>query len=84
MNLQIAGTFIPKYLSIHGAQQYRACTKLIKGVILSKEFVHPGMPKRVENAKIALLNSALEVKKTEFDAKINIDNPLQMEAFLHE
>ena len=61
-----------------------ASTKLIKGVVLSKEVVHPGMPKRVEKAKIALLNVALEVKKTEFDAKINIQNPLQMEAFLHE
>jgi len=59
-------------------------TKLVRGVILGKEVVHPGMPKRVENARIALLNSALEIKKTEFDAKINIDNPQQMEAFLHE
>ncbi|KYH40785.1 MAG: thermosome subunit, partial [Candidatus Bathyarchaeota archaeon B26-2] len=42
------------------------------------------MPKRVRNAKIALLESALEVKKTEFDAKINIDHPEQMEAFLRE
>ena len=59
-------------------------TKLIKGLVLSKEAVHPDMPKRVEKAKIALLNTALEVKKTQFDAKINIENPLQMEAFLHE
>jgi len=59
-------------------------TKLIKGIVLDKEVVHPGMPKRVENAKIALLDCALEVEKTEFDAKINIETPEQMEAFLHE
>jgi thermosome len=59
-------------------------TRIIKGIVLNKELVHPGMPKRVENAKIALLSSALEVKKTEFDAKINIESPEQMEAFLHQ
>jgi len=59
-------------------------TKLIKGIVLDKEVVHPGMPKRVENANIALLDAALEVEKTEFDAKINIETPDQMEAFLHE
>lgn len=61
-----------------------ASTKLIEGIVLNKEAVHSDMPKRVEKANIALLNSALEVKKTEFDAKINIDDPTQMEAFLHE
>jgi len=59
-------------------------TKLIKGIILDKEVVHPGMPKRVETAKIALLDTALEVEKTEFDAKINIETPEQMESFLKE
>jgi thermosome len=59
-------------------------TKLIKGIILDKEVVHSGMPKRVEKAKIALLDTALEVEKTEFDAKINIETPEQMEAFLKE
>ena len=59
-------------------------TELVKGIILDKEVVHPGMPKRVEDAKIALLNLALEVEKTEFDAKINIETPEQMEAFLKE
>jgi len=59
-------------------------TRIIKGIVLNKEVVHPGMPKRVENAKIALLSSALEVKKTEFDAKVNIESPEQMEAFLHQ
>jgi len=59
-------------------------TRLIKGIVLDKEVVHPGMPKRIEKAKIALLDAALEVEKTEFDAKINIETPEQMEAFLHE
>ena len=59
-------------------------TKLITGIVLDKEVVHPGMSKRVEKAKIALLDSALEVEKTEFDAKINIESPEQMEAFLQE
>ncbi|KPV64908.1 MAG: Thermosome subunit alpha [Candidatus Bathyarchaeota archaeon BA1] len=59
-------------------------TKLINGLVLDKEVVHPGMPKRIENAKIALLDCALEVEKTEFDAKINIESPEQMEAFLQE
>ena len=59
-------------------------TVLIKGVLLDKEVVHPGMPKRVETAKIALLNCALEVEKTEFDAKLNIQNPGQMKGFLDE
>jgi len=59
-------------------------TKLINGIVLDKEIVHPGMPKRVENAKIALLNCPLEIEKTEFDAKINIDSPEQMEAFLKQ
>ena len=59
-------------------------TKLIQGVLLDKEVVHPGMPKRVENAKIVLLNCPLEVEKTEFDAKLNIKNPDQMKAFLDE
>ena len=59
-------------------------TKLIKGIVLDKEVVHSGMPKRVENAKIALLNCPLEVEKTEFDAKIHIESPEEMEAFLKE
>ena len=59
-------------------------TKLIKGIVLDKEVVHGGMPKRVEKAKIALINSALEIEKTEFDAKININSPDQMKMFLEE
>lgn len=59
-------------------------TNLIKGIVLDKEVVHGGMPKRVEKAKIALVNAALEIEKTEFDAKININSPDQMKMFLEE
>ena len=59
-------------------------TKLIQGIVLDKEVTHSGMPKRVEKAKIALLDTALEIEKTEFDAKINIESPEQMEAFLKQ
>jgi thermosome len=59
-------------------------TKLIKGMVLDKEVVHGGMPKRVDKAKIALINSALEIEKTEFDAKLNITSPEQMKRFLDE
>ena len=59
-------------------------TTLIQGIVLDKEVVHGGMPKRIENAKIALLNCALEIEKTEFDAKINISSPDQMKMFLEE
>ena len=59
-------------------------TKLIQGIVLDKEVVHSGMPKRVEKAKIALLDTALEIEKTEFDAKINIESPEQMDAFLKQ
>ncbi|MBN1784366.1 MAG: TCP-1/cpn60 chaperonin family protein, partial [Candidatus Bathyarchaeota archaeon] len=59
-------------------------TKLINGIVLDKEAVHSGMPKRVENAKIALIDTALEIEKTEFDAKINIESPEQMDAFLKQ
>ena len=59
-------------------------TKLIKGIVLDKEVVHGGMPKKIQQAKIALVNSALEIEKTEFDAKINISSPDQMKMFLEE
>jgi thermosome len=59
-------------------------TKMIAGIIVDKEAVHPAMPKRVEKAKIALVDSALEVKKTEIDAKIEITDPSQLHAFLDE
>jgi thermosome len=57
---------------------------LVYGVIVDKEIVHPGMPKRVENAKIALLDAPLEIEKTEFDAEIRINDPNQMKAFIDE
>jgi thermosome len=59
-------------------------TKLIQGIVLDKEVAHSGMPKRVEKAKIALLDCPLEIEKTEFDAKINIESPEQMEGFLKQ
>lgn len=59
-------------------------TITIDGIIVDKEPVHPSMPKRIEKAKIALLDAALEVKKTEVDAKIEITDPNQMQAFLDE
>jgi len=57
-------------------------TELVRGIILDKEVVHSGMPKRVEKARIALLNCPLEVEKTEFSAEIRIRDPSQMKAFL--
>jgi chaperonin GroEL (HSP60 family) len=57
-------------------------TQLLKGIIVDKEVVHTGMPKQVKNAKIALLDSPLEVEKTEFSAEIRIRDPTQMQAFL--
>jgi len=57
---------------------------LVKGIVLDKEVVHSGMPKKVSEAKIALINTALEISKTETDAKININNPQQMKSFLDE
>jgi len=57
-------------------------TQLIRGIIIDKEIVHAGMPKRIEKAKIALLDSPLEVEKTEFSAEIRIRDPTQMKAFL--
>ncbi|MEF8847959.1 MAG: thermosome subunit beta [Candidatus Thermoplasmatota archaeon] len=59
-------------------------TQIIRGIILDKERVHDGMPKQIKNAKIALLNTALEVKKTEIDANIRINDPTQLQAFLDE
>jgi len=59
-------------------------TELVKGMILDKEVVHAGMPKQVKNAKIALIDTALEVKKTEFDATIRIQDPSKMKAFLDQ
>ena len=57
-------------------------TQLVRGIVVDKEVVHASMPKRVENAKIALLDCPLEVEKTEFNAEIRIRDPTQMKAFL--
>ena len=59
-------------------------TQIVKGIVLDKEIVHSGMPTKVENAKIALLNSALEIEKTELSAEIRITDPTQMQMFLEE
>lgn len=59
-------------------------TKLIRGMLIDKERVHPAMPKTVKNARIALVNSALEIEKTEVDAKIEITAPEQLKSFLDE
>ena len=59
-------------------------TKLIQGIVLDKEVVHGAMPKRIEDAKIALLNAALEIEKTEMSAEIRISDPQQMHMFLEE
>ncbi|BDC19280.1 thermosome subunit beta [Acidianus sp. HS-5] len=59
-------------------------TQLVYGIIVDKEVVHPGMPKRIENAKIALLDASLEAEKPELDAEIRINDPSQMQKFLEE
>jgi thermosome len=59
-------------------------THLVRGIIVDKEVVHSGMPKKNENAKIALLDSALEIEKTEMSAEIRIRGPNQMKAFLDQ
>ncbi|MBD3260033.1 thermosome subunit [Candidatus Woesearchaeota archaeon] len=59
-------------------------TVLIKGILLDKEKVHYAMPRKVQDAKIMLLNSALEARETETDAKIQITDPNQMQAFLEQ
>ena len=59
-------------------------TALVKGIILDKEIVHSGMPTKIQSAKIALVNSALEVEKTEMSAEIRINDPTQMQMFLEE
>jgi thermosome len=59
-------------------------SSILKGIVLDKEVVHSGMPKKVHQAKIALINAALEISKTETDAKINISNPEQLKSFLDE
>ncbi len=59
-------------------------TALIKGIVLDKEIVHSGMPTKIQKAKVALVNTALEVEKTETSAEIRITDPTQMQMFLEE
>ena len=59
-------------------------SSLVQGVIIDKERVHPGMPKEMNDAKIALINSPIEVKETEMDAEISITDPAQMQAFIEQ
>ncbi|KAF6242404.1 thermosome subunit [Nitrosopumilus sp. b1] len=59
-------------------------TQLVKGIVLDKEVVHSGMPSKIQGAKIALLNAALEVEKTEMSSEIRISDPTQMQMFLEE
>lgn len=61
-----------------------ASTSLIRGVIINKEILHPTMPRRVEKAKIALIDKALDIEKTEFDSKLLIDSPEQMKEFIKQ
>ncbi|MBS7647545.1 MAG: thermosome subunit beta [Candidatus Bathyarchaeia archaeon] len=71
-----------KILKKHGRSLEE--TELVKGMVIDKEVAHPQMPKIIHNAKIALINAKLEIEKTEFDAKINIESPEQMKMFLDE
>ena len=59
-----------------------ADTKIVQGVVIDKDRLHPSMPKKVTGARIALLNAAVEIEKTEIDAKIQITSPHQLQAFL--
>lgn len=71
-----------KRVKKHGAST--AETKLIKGVVVDKEVVHPAMPKQVKNAKIALIDAALEVKEPTTDAQIRISSPEQLQTFIEQ
>ncbi len=71
-----------KVLKKHGKSLEE--TELVRGIVVDKEIAHPQMPKHIDNARIALLNAKLEIEKTEFDAKININSPDQMKMFLDE
>src|SRR5208337_4910066 len=59
-------------------------TSMVEGMVIDKERAHPAMPKEIKDAKVLLLNAALEYKKTEVNAKINITRPEQVQAFLDE
>ncbi len=57
-------------------------SELIEGVLLDKERAHPSMPKEIKNAKIALIDSSIEIKDTETETKVQINDPLQLQAFI--
>jgi thermosome len=78
----VADTENIKRVKKHGAPSEE--TELIRGIIIDKEVVHPAMPKTVKDARIALLDTALEVKEPETDAQIRITSPDQMQAFLEQ
>lgn len=59
-------------------------SQIVRGVVVDKDRLHPNMPKKVEAARIALLNAAIEIEKTEVDAKIEITSPDQLQAFLDQ
>jgi thermosome len=59
-------------------------TELIKGLLIDKEVVHDGMPKKIKDATIGLINAAMEVEKTEFSSKIHIETPEEMQAYLDQ
>jgi thermosome len=59
-------------------------SQIVRGVVIDKDRLHPNMPKKVTDAKIALLNAAIEIEKTEVDAKIEITSPDQLQAFLDQ
>ena len=59
-------------------------TELIRGIVIDKEVVHPGMPKRLKNVRIALIDAALEVKETETDAQIQITDPTKLQEFVEQ
>jgi len=61
-----------------------ADSELVKGIVIDKEIVHSGMPRKVENAKIALLDAAMEIKSPETDTKVQISDPDQLQAFLDQ
>ena len=59
-------------------------SRLVSGIVLDKEVVHSGMPTRIDNARIALLNAAMEIEKTEMSSEIRITDPAQMQMYLEE
>jgi archaeal chaperonin len=59
-------------------------TRLVQGIVVDKEIAHAGMPKKIQGAKIVLLNSALEIEKTKSDSKLNISSPDEMQNYLNE